>query len=570
MEVSVISFRAKVLWLCVIIASASAVFFACGRSSVKPSFDIIIKGGKIIDGAGNPWFYGDVGIKADTIVAIGDLEGRTADRIILAGGMAVAPGFIDMHTHCDWGLSSPEARGNFNYLTQGVTTVVTGNCGMSPVSIRETAAQWNKEGVGTNAAILVGLGTVREKVMGSEDRRPSPREMTDMKAMVEKAMEEGAFGVSTGLQYIPGKFATTDEIVELAGVASAFGGMYASHLRSEEEDLIPAVEEAIRIGEQTRLRVEISHLKSSGRPNWGRLKEAVGLVSKARSRGMEVTADIYPYNKSATTTLETIFNLPPDLGPLTAIEAKLEGSDLSAEERKELESRLVGELQKALTDPETRLKIRRLTTKGVPDKVNWVAKGGWENFTIMFSRTNPAFVGRMFSDLARELGRPEFDIAADLYIAEGRDLLISLSAMSEEDVRLGLSQPWTMISSDGESMVQTSEERVHPRNFGTFTRVLAKYVRDEGLLGLEDAVRKMTSLPAQLLRLKDRGIIREGAKADLVVFDPTKVQDRATFLEPRQLSTGIIFVLVNGAFAVENGSYNGALKGRPLLNNGPK
>ncbi len=551
-----------------LLALISAAFFACRSASVEPTFDIVIKGAKVIDGSGNPWFYGDIGIKGDTILAIGDLAGKAAARIIDAGGMAVTPGFIDMHSHCDWGLGRPETRANLNYVIQGVTTVVTGNCGQSPLAIAETAAQWDKNGIGTNAAILLGLGQVREAVMGNEMRAPTPTEMTRMKAMVETAMGEGAFGVSTGLQYIPGRYTTTEELIEVAGAAAPFGGMYSTHMRSEEEKLIPAVEEAIRISEKTGLRLNISHLKSSARPNWGRLKEAVRLVAEARSRGTEVTADIYAYNKSATSSLEEIFNIPGDLEPLAGIAKKIASPDTTSAERQDLDGRYAAELARALADPVSREKIRKLTETGVSDKTNWVAKGGWENFTIMFSRTKPAFVGRMFCDLAVELKRSEFDIAADLYVAEGRDFLITLSTMSEDDVRLGLSQPWTMISSDGLCMDPASKERVHPRNYAAFTRVLSEYVRGNGLLDLENAVRKMTSLPAQTLRLKDRGMIREGAKADLVIFDPAKVKDQATFLEPRQYSTGIEFVLINGRLSVENGVANGALNGRTILKSG--
>lgn len=550
------------------LALISTAFLACSSASVEPSYDIVIKGAKVIDGSGNPWFYGDIGTKGDTILAIGDLDGKAAGLVIDARGLVVSPGFIDMHSHCDWGLGRPETRANLNYVTQGVTTVVTGNCGQSPLAIAETAAQWDKNGIGTNAAILLGLGQVREAVMGNEMRAPNAREMTRMKAMVETAMGEGAFGVSTGLQYVPGRYTTTEELIELAGAAAPFGGIYSTHMRSEEEKLIPAIEEAIRISEKTGLRLNISHLKSSARPNWGQLKEAVRLVSEARSRGTEVTADIYAYNKSATASLEDIFNIPVDLEPLAGMAKRIASPDTPIAERRDLDGRYAAEVAKALADPVSREKIRKLTETGVPDRTNWVAKGGWENFTIMFSRTKPEYVGRMFCDLAKELKKPEFDIAADLYVAEGRDFLITLSTMSEDDVRLGLSQPWAMISSDGLCMDPASKERVHPRNYAAFTRVLSEYVRDNGLLSLENAVRKMTSLPAQTLRLKDRGMIREGAKADLVVFDPAKVRDKATFLEPRQYSTGIEYVLINGRLSVEKGVANGALNGRTILKSG--
>ncbi|HOW86709.1 MAG TPA: D-aminoacylase [Candidatus Aminicenantes bacterium] len=551
----------------------SLSFTACSKQApARPeaALDLVIQGAYVIDGSGHPRYLGDVGIQGDTIAAVGDLKGRPAIRAIRAEGRIVSPGFIDMHTHCDSGFGRPETKTNVNYLTQGVTTVVTGNCGYGPFSIASTAARWDEAGMGTNACILLGLGTVREEAMGEARRAPSAAEMERMKAAVARAMKEGAFGVSTGLQYVPGRYTETGEIVELAKVAAAAGGLYASHLRSEEENLIPAVEEALRIGDLAGLRVNISHLKSSGRPNWGRLEEAVRLISAARDRGLEATADIYPYDKSATTTLETIFNVPPDLEPLAGLERQLASAGLSPSERPALDERYAVELARVLADPEGRARIRRLTSEGAADKVNWVAKGGWDNFTIMASRTEPQFVGRMFRDLAAELKRPEFDIAADLYVREKRGLLISLSAMAEGDVRTGLRQPWSMISSDGESIPAGTAELVHPRNYGTFPRVLGAYSREAGLFPLEEAVRKMTSLPAQALRLADRGLIRVGAKADLVVFDPAAVRDRATFVEPHQSSEGILFVIVNGKVSVENGVFAGALNGTTLLSSHTK
>lgn len=550
------------------ILTLAAVQFCCRnneRARTDQVLDLVIRGARIVDGTGNPWYSADIGIRGDHIVAIGNLAGRRASRSIEAGGLVVSPGFIDMHTHCDSGFGRTETRANINYLTQGVTTVVTGNCGYGPSAVAETASRWQEAGMGTNACLLLGLGTIRESAMGDADRAPTAAEMEAMKAAVRQAMREGAFGVSTGLQYVPGRYSSTEEIAELAKVAALAGGFYSSHLRSEEENLAQAVEEAVRIGELAGIRVNISHLKSSGRPNWGRLGEAVRLVAAARARGLEVTADIYPYNKSATTTLETIFNVPLDLEPLSSLEERLAAPGLSPAERADLDARYVSELSRALADREGRERIRQLTSEGDPNKTNWVAKGGWDNFTIMSSRTEPGYVGRMFRDLAAELRRPEFDIAADLYVQEGRDLLISLSAMAEDDVRLGLAQPWAMISSDGESIPAGMSERVHPRNYGSFPRVLAVYAREAGLFGLEEAIRKMTSLPAQTLRLGDRGLIRIGAKADLVIFDPAKIRDQATFLEPHQLATGIAYVFINGKISLENGALTGALNGRPLF-----
>jgi N-acyl-D-amino-acid deacylase len=543
---------------------AAAAIAACRTAPPETVYDIIIQGGRIVDGTGKPGFEGDVGIVGDTIRTVGDLRKAKAKKVIAAAGLTVSPGFIDVHTHCDNGFGLDAMKLNANYLTQGVTTVVTGNCGSSPWPIGEAAATWEKAGMGTNAAILIGLGTIREKVIGEADRAPTPEEMVRMKALVAQGMAEGAVGVSSGLQYVPGRFAATAELVELAREAARFGGLYATHMRSEEEKLLDAVGESIRIGQEAKVRVEVSHLKSSGRPNWGRLPEAVRLIEEARARGVEVTADLYPYNKSATTTLEEIFNVPRDMEPLAGISKKLDGGGLSAGDKADLRRQYADALADALVDPTRREKIRRLTEAGVPDRTNWVAKGGWDNFTIMASRTRPEFAMKMFRDLAATLRRPEFDIAADLFIAEKDDLIISLSAMDEADLRAGLTPPWSMISSDGEAMAAGTNELVHPRNYGTFPRVLGRFVREEKLLTLEDAVHKMTGLPARTLRLKDRGVLRAGARADLVVFDPRTVLDRASFTDPHQPAAGIAWVIVNGRLSLENGRLNESLNGRVL------
>jgi N-acyl-D-aspartate/D-glutamate deacylase len=533
---------------------------ACSSADKKADFDLLIRGGRLVNGTGNPWFTADVGIRGDTIAEIGDLGSRRAAKIIEARGLVVSPGFIDLHTHCDRGLSEAASKANLNYLIQGTTTVVTGNCGGGTHEVAKLKALWEGQGIGTNAVHMVGFGDVREKVIGVEPRAPSPEELEKMKALVRQGMTEGAWGMSTGLEYIPDLYSTTEEIIALAKVAARFGGLYATHMRSEEEKLLDAVREAIRIGEKAGIRVQISHFKSSGRPNWGGLAKAIPIIEEARSRGLAVTADLYPYDKSATTTLETIFNIPHGMEPMAGIAAKMGGAD--AAERERLAGLYADGLAEALADPVRRAGIRRLTLEGAPGSVNWVAKGGWDNFTIMASRTKPDYVRRMFRDLARETGKAEFDIAADLFIAEKGDLIISLSAMDEADVKLGLSKPWAMVSSDGSAIPTGGNDLVHPRNYGTFPRVLGRYVREEGLSDLAEAVRKMTSLPASVLGLKDRGVVRAGAKADLAIFDAAAIADRATFEKPHQTAAGIRAVIVNGRIAVEEGAWTGALAGR--------
>ena len=537
----------------------------CRTGKTPVDYDLIIANGRVIDGTGNPWFYADIAIRGDSIAAVGRLKGRSASRTIDARGQVITPGFIDTHTHCEPGLSNPALKANLNYITQGVTTVVTGNCGYGPLKVLEASRAMTN--IGTNAVILTGFGTIRGEVLGTENRAPSAEELERMKLLLRRAMEEGAWGLSTGLQYIPDRYAGTEEIITLARVVAEFGGIYSSHMRSEEENLLDAVRETIRIGEESGARANISHFKATGKPNWGSLEKAVLLVREARERGVEITADMYPYRNSATVPIQIVFSVPPGMGPFAELEKMAARAGISGEESAALAVRYAGELAKALRDPEARERIRKATEDGLPDRVNWVAKGGWLNFSIMGSRKHPELIGRMFCDLAAEQGRREFDIAADLYLEEGDGVTISLSTMSEDDVLKALRQPWTMFGSDG-SVVAEGESSVHPRNFGTFPRVLRKYVREEGVLGLEEAVRKMTSLPAMLLRLDDRGLIKPGAKADLVVFDPGAVRDEATFDTPQRISTGISHVLVNGKISLENGQVTDASHGVVLLHKG--
>lgn len=536
---------------------------ACSHSE-PAGYDLIIKNGKLVDGSGNPWYYADIGIRGDTIVKIGDLSGAAAEQLIDAAGKIVAPGFIDMHTHCDWGLSTPETRANLNYLSQGVTTVVTGNCGHGRLEIADIATVWKKQGIGTNAVQLAGFGTIRRAVLGAADRAPTVAELERMKALLDQAMQEGAWGMSTGLQYIPDRYSSTEEIVELAKVAAAYRGIYSSHMRSEEEKLVSAVAETITIGRESGIRINTAHLKASGKNNWGSMQEAISLMREAREHGIEMTADMYPYNKSATTPLQVIFNIPDDMEPFAGYAKKLTHENLPDQEKQQIYSQYPDALAQALADPIRREEIKQLTLTGDPQKVNWVAKGGWYNFTIMDSKKNPDLVGKMFCDLALEMGRNEFEIAADLFIQEQNELIISLSAMSEDDVRMALQQEFVMISSDG-AAIPFGQGGAHPRNYGSFTRVLRKYVREENLLSLAEAVRKMTSLPAQLLRLRKRGLLLEGYKADITIFDPVTVRDNATFLQPHQYSTGIEYVVVNGQVCISEGEFNNTYSGKALL-----
>ena len=562
----------KALGFMILVAS----FLACCSLKKKADFDLLIRGGRVVNGTGNPWFYADIGVRGDTIVEIGDLRSRRAAKIIEAQGLVVSPGFIDLHTHCDRGLGEPRSKANLNYLIQGTTTVVTGNCGGGTFEVAKTKAKWEGQGIGTNAVHMVGFGVVREKVIGVEPRSPSADELEKMKGLVGQAMAEGAWGMSTGLEYIPDRYAKTEEIIALARVVAENGGVYLSHQRDEVAAVPEATRETIRIAEESRLPVEVSHFKVCGKKNWGRMKEAVEVINAARARGVPVTADLYPYDKAATGPLISIarnsgwsiFRLPDDLEPFARLRKELAAEGLSGEEKIKLRDEYIAELAKALTDETKREQIRRSVLVGTPADPSPVAVSGWDSYAIVAAQKNTQLVGKIFSDLAEEQHRPPFDIAAELVVEEP-DLYLSCGALSEDDMKEAMKNDWLSFSSDG-SAAPTLDETIkqrpgHPRSFGSQARVLRKYVREEGVLTLEEAISRMTSLPAQFLKLKRRGLLAEEYKADITIFNPDTVQDRATYATPFVYSSGVEYVIVNGKVSIEKAKYNGSLNGRMLL-----
>lgn len=559
-----------------------SILSAQNHSQGEADFDIIIKNGKIIDGSGNPWYSAAVGIKGNTIAAIGNLTQRTAMDTIDARGLVVCPGFIDVHTHCDRGLGNPGTTANINFITQGVTTVVTGNCGSGSFQFAETCKQWEDIGIGTNAVMLVGFGTIRTAVMGVDVRSPTQEELDRMKSILRQAMTEGAWGLSVALQYIPDRFATTEEVIAMTEVVDEFGGVLNSHQRSEEVEVVAAVKETIHIGQETGVRVNASHLKASGKNNWGMLRDVASLIDTARDRGVYVTADLYTYPQCVYSPLVMVFNVPDEMEPLSKLVDMIDyyyilrRMGISAEDyvktgkpkpmpRSVLLERYADTLADALNEDTNREQIRALTLEGAPDKLNWVPMFGWDSFTIVESKKHPHLIGRIISDIAREQGRESFDLAAELLIEEKNDLIISVFAMSEEDISFALKQDGVMVGSDSGAAPFRPGTKGHPGSFGTFARVLRKFVREENLLSIENAIRKISSLPAQFLGMKNRGLVLEGFKADIVIFNPETVRDNSTYMDSHQLSSGIEYVLINGKVSIEKGRYNNTLNGKVLL-----
>ncbi|HKG94275.1 MAG TPA: D-aminoacylase, partial [Gemmatimonadaceae bacterium] len=512
----------------------SLVMLACARSqgaqNAAPSrtVDILIRGGTVVDGSGGAPYAADVGIAGDRIAFVGDAaRARVAGtRTIDARGLVVAPGFIDPHTHTLEDLSSVARHANVAYLMQGVTTVITGNDGGGPLDVAGTMRQWEERGIGTNAALYVGQGTVRRSVMGMADAAPTPEQMRAMEAAVVRAMEGGALGLSSGLYYAPGSYAATDEVIALARVAARYGGVYDSHLRDESSytpgGLLGAVAEAIRIGRDGGLAVNISHVKALGADVWGRSDSVIALVRAARAAGQRVTADQYPYTASGSSVGASLLPRWAEVG----------GRD---------------SLLWRMSDPATRARLVRDMEE------NLRRRGGADALLITRSR-DTSLVGRRLGEVAR--ARNVAPVAAALDILRAGDASVASFNMDERDIERLMREPWVMTGSDGSAG--------HPRKYGTFPRKLAVYVRERHVLSLPAAVRASSALAAETFGFRDRGHLREGRLADVIVFDEARVRDRATYEQPELLAEGMRWVLVNGTVAVEDGRYTGALAGRAL------
>lgn len=496
----------------------------------QDSLDILIMNGKIVDGTGNSWYYGDVGVKNGRISSIGRLDDIPARKVINARDLIVSPGFIDVHAHIESGIfERPIAE---NFIHDGVTTVITGNCGGSHEDLARFFMRIDSMRTSINIASLVGHNTVRRLAMGLDDRQATPDEQQRMEMLVEKAMNDGAVGLSTGLIYLPGMYSNTEEVVGLAKVVSRLGGVYASHIRNEENKVIDAINEAINIGKAANLPVQISHFKVSGRANWGRSRETLLLIEQAREQGYDVTIDQYPYTASST-----------NLGIRLPDWALAGGND---------------SLKKRIADPVQHKKI-------IADMLAMQKRYKYKDYSFAFvamHRADTTLNGRNISEINKLKGRKskmkeEAETILDLMVAGGAQMVYH--SMNEDDVRFFMKYPFNMIAAD--AGVSSGTGMPHPRGYGTNARVLGKYVREEKIIRLEEAIRRMTSLPAQKFNLRDRGLLKEGMAADIVIFNEQEIKDKATFENPHQFSSGVKFIIVNGQLVLQNGMHLGVRSG---------
>ncbi len=497
-------------------------------------YDWLFRNARVVDGTGNPWFYADVAVADGRIAAVGQLANVQADHIVDALGRVLAPGFIDVHTHIEGTVA--KVPGGDNFVFDGVTTVVTGNCGGSQLDLAQWFVELEELGIGLNVASLIGHNTIRAKVMGTNNRPPTGEELEQMRELVASAMEAGAVGLSTGLIYLPGLYAGTDEISALAEIAGRRGGIYATHMRDEGSGLFAAIEEAIRIGREADLPVQISHFKVDEKKLWGSSVKSIAMVEQARRDGVDVVVDQYPYDRSSTSLMSRL--------PGWAIEG---GRD---------------EMRKRIQDPETRGRI-------VADMVEEIGRKGFADYSYaMVARFEPdiSLEGKTISEInlmRRREAKLENEILTILELLNQGSVQMVYHTMSEEDVERIMRYPNTAIASDGGTR-EFGKGKPHPRSYGTNARVLARFVRERQVLRLEDAIRRMTSLPARTFRFRDRGQIREGMAADLVLFDPEEVADHATFEDPHRYSSGFKLVLVNGVAVVEDGKLTGRRPGQIL------
>jgi N-acyl-D-aspartate/D-glutamate deacylase len=495
--------------------------------------DFVIRGATVHDGSGAPGRPADIAIKGDRIVGIGRFDKAEKATIIDGRGLTAAPGFIDLHTHCDTGIppiTEPAGRANLCYLMQGVATVITGNCGTGPLDVAEYYGKLEKGHIGTNVLHQVPHNAVRQSITGNVDRPPTFEEMKKMEALVERGMIDGAWGLSTGLYYNPGAYARTEELITLAKVAARHGGFYASHMRNEGSGVLASIEEVLTIGRNAKLPVHISHLKAFGPKTWGKAADELALITHAREVGLSVTADQYPYTASSTSIIAEL--VPP---------AYRQGKPEDFLAR--------------LNDREQGPRVR----EGIANTMKELNAG--KSIRIARYAANPSWQGKVLAAIAEKENKPVLEIVVEI-LKHGGAQIVAFS-MSEEDVRLIMKQPFVATASDGSSQVP-GETVPHPRSYGCFPRKIGRYAIEEKLLSLEAAIRSASGLPADILRLKDRGYLKPGFFADIVLFDPKEFRDQATFDKPHQYATGVRHSFINGQPVIREGKYTGALAGRVL------
>lgn len=499
---------------------------AAGAFQPAQQFDVVIRNGRVMDGTGNPWLRADVGIRGDRITAIGRLSGAQARTTIDAADRLVTPGFIDVHSHAAEGLVRAGLRQAQPLLAQGITTIVANPDGGGDVDLAAQRARLEAGGLGPNVALLIGHGSVRGAVLGTENRAPTSDEIEKMRTLVRQGMQAGAFGLSSGLFYTPGSYAKTEEVIALAAAAGELGGLYTSHIRDEGDygiGVAAAVDEVIRIADEAHVVGIVTHMKALGPDNWGLAVSLTTRMGEARERGVQVFADQYAYEASSTSLRAAL--LPGGI-PVPAAGDKGMRTEV---------------------EPVVRENVRR--------------RGGAAAIVIASYGADPSLEGKSLAQLAQDRGVTAETAALDL-MAAGNASIVSFN-MSEADIEHIMRQPYTMTSSDG-GLVLPTEGKPHPRNYGAFARKLAVYVRERKTISIEAAVRSMTSLPATVFGIKERGMIREGAFADIAVFDPGKIRDVATYTEPHRLAEGMTWVLVNGVVVIQDGTFTPSLPGRVL------
>lgn len=516
------------------------LFMACawliiprGISAVEP--ETVLVGGTIYDGSGRPGHVGDVAVRGDKIIAVGKVEaGKDAKRID-CHGLAICPGFIDLHTHSDTGIVGATGKQNKNYIVQGVTTIVTGNCGSGPIDVKTFYDRIDRQGAGSNVAHQVPHNDVREKAMGNANRAPTANELKTMIELTEKAMTDGCWGLSTGLIYTPGTYAKIDELIELAKVTSRYKGHYASHIRNEGGGLLDAIQEAITIGEKSGCPVHVSHIKASGRAASGMSIQAIVLIESARSRGQKVTADQYPYVASSTSLKATLISSRYRDGTAAEYTARF-------------------------TDPVIGPKLRADIEKAL------VEREGGQLIQIARYSKHSSWQGKRLSEIAANERKPVTEIVIEIETNGGAQVVNF--AMTEDDVRTYMRRPWVATASDGG--VQSPGDTVpHPRSYGTFPRKIGRYAIGEGVLPIEQAIRSSTGLPADIMRFRDRGYLKAGQYADIVVFDPNTYRDTATYDKPHQYAVGVKWVFVNGQTTVRDGVHQPQVLAGKALRNKP-